>query len=238
MQKLQNDTLQQFLENLIEGLKNENDDRKYHDLKKLNIPFIVSTLYQSFEKDTDIYKDFIADLKEYPEYDITFTEPKDDYYGIIDAEITLAKYGFESERYIYPDHTYKICFSEDERLYGYCDCTPDMPDYRPDKQCCGHGCDASFCEFTLYKILNIHKASWAGDEHDYWEFEDEFCKEERALAEEKEQEAKKREIQELQETIDSSVKRLAELSNDPTFETRGTLEKYKNVLEFMKTIGL
>ena len=100
MQKLQNDTLQQFLENFIETLKNENDNRKFHDLEELNIPFIVSTLYQSFENDTDIYRDFIADLQAYPEYDIAFTEPTDDCYKIIDAEITLAKYDFKNEHKI------------------------------------------------------------------------------------------------------------------------------------------
>lgn len=214
MQKLQNDTLQQFLENFIETLKNENDNRKFHDLEELNIPFIVSTLYQSFENDTDIYRDFIADLQAYPEYDIAFTEPTDDCYKIIDAEITLAKYDFKNEHIIHPEYSYKICFAEDERLYGYCDCTFDMPDYRADKQCCGHGCDASFCEFTLYKILNVHKASWAGDEHDYWEFEDAFYEKDRALAEKRKQEAKEREIQELQETIEISRKRLVELLND------------------------
>lgn len=214
MQKLQNDTLQQFLENLIDGLKNENQEREYNSLTKWNIPFLVSVVYQSFQNETDIYKDFIADLQAYPEYHINFTDASGDAYALVDVEIILAKYDAKEEHMIYPEFDYKMCFAEEERLYGYCECTPNMPDYRADKQCCGHGCDASFCEFTLYKILNIHKASWAGDEHDYWEFEDAFYDEDHALAEKRKQEAKEREIQELQETIANSKKRLAELLKD------------------------
>lgn len=58
----------------------------------------------------------------------------------------------------------------------------------------------------------------------------------RALAEKRKQEAKEREIQELQETIDSGMKRLAELSNDATVDTGKTLERYTKILEFIKNI--
>ena len=213
LQKLQNDTLQQFLENFIDGLKNENRNRKYEELTEWNIPFLVSIVYQSFQNEIDVYKEFIADLQAYPEYHINFSDTAiGDDYALIDAEIILAKYDAKEEHMIYPEFAYKMCFEEEERLYGYCECTPDMPDYREDKHCCG--CDASFCEFTLYKIRNIHKASWAGDEHDYWEFEDDFYDEDRALAEKRKQEAKEREIQELREAIEIGKKRLAELLND------------------------
>ena len=132
LQKLQNDTLQQFLENFIEALKNENDNRKCHDFQELNIPFLVSTLYQSFENEVDIYKEFIADLQAYPEYQINFTDTIGDDYALVDAEIILAKYDAKTEHMIYPEFAYKMCFEEEERLYGYCECTPDMPDYRAD----------------------------------------------------------------------------------------------------------
>lgn len=41
MQKLQNDTLQKFLDNFINELKRENNDREYHETRKLDIPFII-----------------------------------------------------------------------------------------------------------------------------------------------------------------------------------------------------
>ena len=80
VKKLQNNTLQQFIDNLIEELKNENDNRLYHKEKELNIPFIISSLYQSFKNDNqNTYKDFMSDLKMYPYYDISFNEHIDDY---------------------------------------------------------------------------------------------------------------------------------------------------------------
>ena len=54
MQKLQNDTLQKFLERLTEDLKSENEDREYKNLSEdnkyqiLNIPFLISSLWEAF----------------------------------------------------------------------------------------------------------------------------------------------------------------------------------------------
>ena len=237
VKKLQNNTLQQFIDKLIEELKNENDNRLYHKEKELNIPFIISSLYQSFKNDNqNTYKDFISDLKMYPHYDISFNEPIDDLYSIIDADISFS-FNLNTDQDI-PYYSYRICFSYDERLYGYCECTPDMPDYREDKGCCGHGCDASFCQFTLYKIQTITNDEWHGDEHDYWEFEDEFYMNDKELAEKREQENKKREIQELKNRISSDSKELAELTSDFPGNIDEELDKYKKVLEFMKSIGL
>jgi len=89
-----------------------------------------------------------------------------------------------------------------------------MTDYREDKQCCGHGCDASFCEFSLHKVLHIISDSWEGDEHDYWDFEDEFYLSDKELAEKKEKEDKEREVLELKNRIEADQKRLAELEGE------------------------
>ena len=88
-----------------------------------------------------------------------------------------------------------------------------MRDYREDKQCCGHGCDAAFCEFSLYKVLHIASGSWEGDEHDYWEFEDEFYLSDKELSDKKEKEDREREIEVLRNRIEADQKRLAELEN-------------------------
>lgn len=63
MQKLQNDTLQRFLDYFIQELKRTNEDRKQYDIKELNIPFIISSLWQSFKNSPDKYKDFVSDLE-------------------------------------------------------------------------------------------------------------------------------------------------------------------------------
>ena len=184
MQKLENKTLQIFLDRFVDGLKSE---LGCNNLKndQLDIPFIISSLYQSFKNHTDIFKDFIQDLCLYPDYNISILD--------------------------YPKYNYKLCFAYDTRNYGYCECTPDMPDYREDKHCCGHGCDAAFCKFSLHKVLHIASGSWEGDEHDYWEFEDEFYLSDKELDEKKEKEDREREIEELKNRIEADQKRLAEL---------------------------
>ena len=89
-----------------------------------------------------------------------------------------------------------------------------MKDYREDKECCGHGCDADFCEFSLNKILKIVGGSWNGDEHDYWEFEDKFYEIDKELADKKVEEDKERMIRELKNNIESDRKKLCELGVD------------------------
>ena len=212
MQKLKNGTLQKFLDTFVDELKRENSDREYHDTRKLNVPFIISTLYQSFNDSTDKYKEFISDLRNWSDYGIIIENPTDEYYGIIDVSINLIKYsddclfGFEK-----PNYDYKLCFSYDERNWGYCECTPDMPDYREDKHCCGHGCDASLCAFELHKIMHVVKDTWHGDEHDYWDFEGGFYANDKEMADKKAEEDKARMIEELKNQIEVASKKLAEL---------------------------
>lgn len=68
MKRLQNGTLQNFIDAFIKELKRENEDREYHSIKKLNIPFILSSLYQSFSNNPNSYKEFISDLEMYSDY--------------------------------------------------------------------------------------------------------------------------------------------------------------------------
>ena len=242
MKRLQNETLQNFIDAFIKELKRENEDREYHSIKKLNIPFILSSLYQSFSNNPNSYKEFISDLEMYSDYNITIDDSKNDYNGIIDIEISLIKYQDEDYNYYrdydYPSYNYRICFSYDERDWGYCECTPDMEDYREDKKCCGHDCDASFCSFSLHKINNIMSDSWHGDEHDYWDFEDEFYKNDNELADKKAKEETERKIRELQERISADSKKLAELTSDFPVDIDEELDKYKKTIEFMKKIGI
>ena len=137
-----------------------------------------------------------------------------------------------------PNYYYRICFSYDKRDWGYCECTPDMEDYREDKKCCGHGCDASFCSFSLHKINNIMSDSWHGDEHDYWDFEDKFYMDDKELADKKNKEETERKIRELQERISSDSKKLAELTSNFPVHIDEELDKYKKTIEFMKKIGI
>ena len=218
MQKLENYTLQKFLDKLIEELKRE---KEYSRLKndQLDIPFIISAMYQSFKNNTKKYEDFIADLDKYYDYGLYVEDSQNDYNGLIDIGITLVRYINDVNNptftdYDNPDYDYKFTLTYDERHYAYCECTPDMEDYRDDKCCCGHGCDASICAFELHKIVHVVEDSWHGDEHDYWEFEDEFYASDKELEEKKAKEDKERKIRNLKETIEEATKKLAELEGE------------------------
>lgn len=206
MKKLENKTLQEFLDNFIQALKYENSDRKNYDKNSIDIPFIISSLYQSFNKDVSKYRDFISDIEHSFDYWFDISDSNNEYNGIIDADVIFA---VQNQSY----YNYQLQFTYDARDYGYCQCTPDMPDYREDKYCCGYGCDVAFCEFSLYKVLHIVSGSWEGDDHDYWDFEDEFYLSDKELAEKKENEDREREIWELKSRIEADQKRLAELEN-------------------------
>lgn len=209
MLELKNNTLQKFLKNLIKKLKDENKRVSGDEWHGIDIPFVISSLYQDFQNNISIYNSFIEDLNIYPNYSIIVADSQNKYSGIIDVDVNLVKFvecsdgGFPDSKC--PNYSYKLCFSNEEQNYGYCLCTPDMPDYRQDKNCCGHGCDAEFCKFSLHKVLHIVTASWNGDEHDYWNFEDEFWKKEKG------DKIREKEISELKKKIQADQKRLAEL---------------------------
>ena len=215
MYKLENYTLQKFLDNLVEELNRENVDREQTGIRQLDIPFIISTLYQSFKNNPDKYNEFIEDLVEWSDYFIVINDSHNTYNGIIDVDVILGKEtsdaDFDCTEYKYSNYRYMISFNINERLYGYCECTPDMPDYREDKHCCGHGCDAIFCEFDLDKVMHITSESWDGDEHDYWDFEEEFYASEEEIAERKLRIDRELAIEELKEKNAAEQKRLEKL---------------------------
>ena len=129
----------------------------------------------------------------------------DDYFGICKAIVTF----YDSKEV--KDFQYEINFIYNQRDWGYCQCTPDMKDYREDKHCCGHGCDWWAPSFEIKKSYLMNRYSWNGDEHDYWGFEDEFYMSDKELADKKEKEDRERQIEELRNRIESNQKKLAEL---------------------------
>lgn len=218
MQKLQNDILQRFLDRLIEELKATNEDREYQntyedDNKKiLDIPFLVSCLWEAFIIDPNTYSDFIKCLNESYGYQIHITEPVNNDYGICKAIV-----GFHVSDKVYEgleEYQYEIEFYYEPREWGYCQCTSDMKDYREDKDCCGHGCDWWAPSIEIRKSFKIGNHSWNGDEHDYWEFEDEFYADDKELADKKATEEKTRMIEELKRRIESDSNKLAELEGE------------------------
>lgn len=215
MQKLENSTLQRFLEELKDTLESENESREYENLTEddrysiFNIPFLMSSLWEAFRAEPNTYSDFIESLNKSYDYQILITEPDNDYYGICKAIV-----GFHVSDKVYDgleDCQYEINFNYDPRDWGYCECTSDMEDYREDKHCCGHGCDWWAPAFEMRKSFSVGSHEWDGDEHDYWNFEDEFYASDKKLADKKAEEDKARMIKELKNRIEADSKKLAEL---------------------------
>lgn len=215
MYKLENYTLQHFIDNLVRELDQENSERERDNKSQLDIPFIISTLHQSFKNSPDKFNEFEKDLVEWSDYFIVINDSHNTYNGIIDVDVILGKEtsdtDFDCAEYEYANYHYMISFNTNERLYGYCDCTPDMPDYREDKHCCGHGCDAVFCEFDLEKVVSVISGSWKGDEHDYWDFETAFYETEDEIGVRKLKRDRELAIKELKDKIAADQKRLEEI---------------------------
>ena len=217
MQKLENYTLQKFLERLKDDLESENENREYENLSEddkysiLNIPFLISSLWEAFRAEPNTYSDFIECLNKAYDYQILITEPDNDYYGICKAIISFCVSDDMCDGV--EDYQYEINFNYDPRDWGYCECTSDMKDYREDKHCCGHGCDWWAPAFEMRKNFSVSNHKWHGDEHDYWEFEDEFYASDKELAEKKAEEDKAKMIKELKSRIEADSKKLAELES-------------------------
>ena len=216
MQKLQNNTLQKFLDNVITELKRSNDDRQLYDIdiQEFDIPFIISSLWQSFNNNPDKYIEFISDLEKWSDYNVNIDESRNDYNGIIDVTVVLVDINnSEDLDILYSDYHYRFEFSYDTRDYGYCECTPDMPDYREDKHCCGHGCDWEAPSVEVRKSFLVSNHSWHGDEHDYWDFEDKFYADDKEENEKKLLAERECKIRNLKETIENAQKELKKLEN-------------------------
>lgn len=202
--------MEEFLNTLVEELK-RNDDI----VSTQEIPFLLSVLTQGFENNKEKYIDFLRDIVEYSDYQINITPSKNDWSGIYDIEVQLIKYFDDEEsgfqNYDTPNYHYLFTFEYDERNWGYCECSPEDDDYREDKHCCGHGCDWSAPAFDLFKVEHIVRESWHGDEHDYWDFEDEYYNQDKESNLKKKESERLAEIERLEATIKAANKRLAEI---------------------------
>lgn len=207
-----NNTLQEFVGRLVETLKRENEYRK-PDEEPIDIPFLISNLCEDFNNSEKVYSDFIKDLRNCDSYSISIEEPSLGYwYEFCKVNI----YFFYLNDCSDEEETkfkYEIEFNCIERNWGYCECSPNDPDYREDKHCCGHGCDWNAPEFEIRKSYLVSKHSWDGDEHDYWDFEDKFYANDKEENEKKLLAEREYKIRNLKETIENAQKELKKLEN-------------------------
>lgn len=191
--------ISEFIKEVKDALIRENEGREYDDKKQLNVPFMISVLEQHLGNED--FVNFLYDL-ENNEHSLYYEDIYEDYFD----------YGKLSIRfYDGNDYTYSIAFGYDARDWGYCQCEKTDKDYRDDKKCCGHGCDWWAPAFSIEKNISLGGGSWNGDQHDYWEFEDDFYKSDKELAEAEEKRNRENKIKNLQEGIESMQKQLSEL---------------------------
>lgn len=204
-----NITIQKFIEQLIDVLKYENTYREPNG-KKLDIPFLISALWQDLTDNYERYDEFCSDLRDCDNYDIVIGE---DNYCICKVNVFLYNEDDDLKCVGESDFRYEITFGYDEYNWGYCECKPGDPDYRADKHCCGHGCDWEAPSIEVRKSFLVSIHSWSGDEHDYWDFEDKFYDNDKEENEKKLLAEREYKIRHLKDTIENAQKELKELEN-------------------------
>lgn len=202
---------EKFIRDLINELNDINErELIYHDKNPLDICYIVSVIDQQIEN----CKDFMENISKNKYYINGYDEDHSQGYTQGRIRILIEKLDEEKEsEYMfdaYYDYCYYIEFLYDERLWGYCQCTSDMPGYNKEHDCCGNGCDWTAPAFRIEKSISLGGGKWRGSESDYWKYEEQFNQnEENKNKEVKEYEKKKqkeyleKQIEELQEKLNN-----------------------------------
>lgn len=182
----------QLIDKIIKELVNEEAE---------DISFIVAPLYQTLEDNEEL----LNDISKYKYY-VTYSEPEYDEYSNGYISIYLEDEDGNSLPY-----RYELEFNTDRRLLGHCQCSDEDKDYDARYGCCGHGCDWYAPTYSIRKITYICNNSWIGDEHDYWEFEDNFYN---VTEKEKESEIRQSKINDLKDNIRFYQKELDKILNE------------------------
>ena len=212
MQYCGNAVGQKFLDNLAREIADWNEANKSNpDTYEAPVPFYVAALWNQFKFHSEKYEEFFDDVKDENPCQIIPNE-----YGDIYSVILWEKFD-TGKRYSDLDckkYHYEIHFSYEERYWGYCECQPGDKDYNEDHQCCGHGCDWDAPVVAVYKCYDVDNGVWNGDEHDYWDFEDVFYKDDLELKARIEEEAKRQRIKDLEKQIASYQNDLDKLKKE------------------------
>ena len=167
-----------------------------------DISFMVAPLYQTLEDNEKL----LNDISKYKYY-VTYFEPEEeDEYTNGYISIYLSDKDGNELPYIY-----ELEFNIDRRLWGYCQCSDEDKDYDARYGCCGHGCDWYAPAYSIRKITYIYNNSWIGDEHDYWDFKDNFYN---VTKKEKESEIRQSKINYLKDNIKFYKKELDKILNE------------------------
>lgn len=202
---------EKFISDLIAELNRENESRVCNDKSPVDVCFVTSVVDQQL----DNCKKFLDDITEHTYCINGYEKDTEDYYSNGKVRILIEKPESEREsNYMFDafyDYCYYIEFTEDERNWGYCQCSPGDNGFNEEHGCCGNGCDWHAPEFRIEKVISLDSGRWSGSESDYWEYKKRFESKEQN----KNDEVEKYKIEEkrkyLQEQIADLKKKLAEL---------------------------
>jgi len=164
-------TKEQFIQDLINTLNDENENRINNNKTSLDICFMVSVIDQQIEN----CKEFLDDITKNTYYINGYDEDYSGGYTNGKITILIRKLDNNKEEYVdYYNYYYCIEFNWDERHLGYCECTSKDKNYNDKHKCCGIECDFIAPSLNISKIINLGNYSWEGQEKDYWRYEDQF----------------------------------------------------------------
>lgn len=203
----------EFINNLVKELNDVNERQLvYNGKDPLDVPYLVSVV----EQNIDQCKEFIEDISKNRYYINGYEEDNSEGYTNGKIRILIEKPDEEKEsEYMvdaYHDYCYYIEFLYDERMWGYCQCSPEDEGYNEKHKCCGHGCDWTAPAISITKEINSGYYKWQGDEADYWTYKEEFLTNEQNKNEEVEKYKKEQEKESIRRQIASLQSKLDELN--------------------------
>jgi hypothetical protein len=178
--------MEKFLQNLKEFMVS---------IEKEHSDFPASDFYAVFEQSKDEIKEIINDITK---SDYWFKYVQDDKDGYSKGKIVV--YVKQSNNDVYPNYYYEFELIYEDRMWGYCNCTPDMPEYNPIHKCCGLNCDWYAPGVLIRRIENSDYLSFHGFEKDLWEL--------RAKWSGNEEDFKRKEIEKQIKSIDEQIAEL------------------------------
>jgi len=208
-----NNVKEQFIKNLIYELNDINERQlEYNNKTKLDICWLVSCVDQQIEKCTD----FIETISKYTYCINGYDEDHSGGYTNGKIRVLIEKPNEEKESEYMFDAYYNYCyyieFKYDDRMHGYCECTPEDSGYDPIHGCCGCGCDWSAPAFSITKEYSLGDYSWEGHECDYWDYERNFSTKEFDNLEERREQEKEHMKQIIENEIKNLQQRLSQLN--------------------------